>query len=319
MAPLFKFIWRLFHREIWSLGIYRKGIDQFLSDPISEPQWIETNSTFSFLADPVLAPIRQDGSEKTILIAERMNFLKGRGTLAYAELPQNVNSPLKWKVIKNEAFHLSYPCYLKIPTREPEIWAEGHETFSIPTFEFSNNASSLTRKSSINLGGIPFVDPTPFWHKGLLWLFATRQDDNPNQNLYLYYAAPPFNEWQAHPQNPVKENLSSARPAGSLFHMKDGELIRPAQDCSRTYGGAVTLNRITELSTRHFQEEYFITLAPQSDWSYSDGLHTISTYQNMTIIDAKKWRFSLIEPIRQLAVGLYNRKRRQKLTRQFQS
>src|SRR5213596_456309 len=57
----------------------------------------------------------------------------------------------------------------------------------------------------------------------------------------------PLGPWRPHPGNPVKVDVRSSRPAGGPF-LFGGNLYRPAQDCSRTYGGGITINRVTHLS-----------------------------------------------------------------------
>ena len=69
--------------------------------------------------------------------------------------------------------------------------------------------------------------------------------------------------------------------------------MRPAQDCSRTYGGAITFNRIVRLTPTAFEEEVVGRLAPEADGPYPDGLHTISSAGGVTIIDGKVLRFVL--------------------------
>ncbi len=43
------------------------------------------------------------------------------------------------------------------------------------------------------------------------------------------------------------------RPAGALFTVA-GQIYRPAQDCSRTYGGAIVINKIERLTPEKFVE-----------------------------------------------------------------
>ena len=60
--------------------------------------------------------------------------------------------------------------------------------------------------------------------------------------------------WRPHASNPVKIDVCSARSAGTPF-LVDCALFRPAQDCSRSYGGRITINRVQKLSPTEFLEE----------------------------------------------------------------
>ena len=100
----------------------------------------------------------------------------------------------------------------------------------------------------------PLLDPTIVEWDGRWWLFGTRRDRDPNAELWLWHAPSPFGPWTAHPANPVKIDVRSSRPAGTPF-VRDGVLYRPAQDCSRGYGGAVVINRVVRLDETAFVEE----------------------------------------------------------------
>jgi len=62
-------------------------------------------------------------------------------------------------------------------------------------------------------------------------------------------------------------------------------LYRPAQDCSRRYGGAIAINRIVDLSERRFREEPVLTLRPSPGSAWPDGVHTINSLDGVTVVD----------------------------------
>jgi hypothetical protein len=65
--------------------------------------------------------------------------------------------------------------------------------------------------------------------------------------------------------------------------------IARAQDCSETYGGAVTLNRIIRLTPEEYEEETVTVVRPDPDGPYPAGLHTLSAFDDWTLIDGKRW------------------------------
>src|SRR5262249_28417338 len=93
----------------------------------------------------------------------------------------------------------------------------------------------------------PGVDPTVFRHDGRWWLTGTRSGPLEDIALWVWHADRLTGPWIEHPANPVKTDVRSARPGGSPF-VVDGELYRPAQDCSTSYGAAVSIQRVTRLS-----------------------------------------------------------------------
>ena len=91
----------------------------------------------------------------------------------------------------------------------------------------------------------------------------------------------------AHARNPVKYDVCSARSGGTPFVYR-GQLYRPGQDCSETYGGAVRLNRITRLTPQEFAEETAAVVRPDPKGPYPSGLHTLSAFGDWTLIDGKR-------------------------------
>jgi hypothetical protein len=73
----------------------------------------------------------------------------------------------------------------------------------------------------------------------------------------------------------------------------DGNLYRPAQDCTETYGGCIYLNQVAELSPRKFKEEEVAKIAPDKTGPYPDGLHTITVTHNMILVDGNRDAFSI--------------------------
>ena len=91
--------------------------------------------------------------------------------------------------------------------------------------------------------------------------------------------------WSPHRLNPIKVDPAASRPAGALFHL-DGALIRPAQDCSQRYGGAVVLNEVRTLTPNAFYEFPRARIAPRAE--YPAGLHTVNATGSCIVIDGLK-------------------------------
>jgi hypothetical protein len=84
-------------------------------------------------------------------------------------------------------------------------------------------------------------------------------------------------------------DVRRARPAGSLFSV-GGHWYRPSQDCSRGYGWAINLNRITRLDRKGYSEEVVTTLKPH--WMAGlRGTHTLNAAGGLTVIDGRLRRF----------------------------
>jgi hypothetical protein len=137
------------------------------------------------------------------------------------------------------------------------------------------------------------IDPTVFQYNGLWWLMCTDRAQVAALNLLVWYAPDLTGPWQPHAQNPVKTDVRSSRPAGTPF-IYQGCLYRPAQDCSQTYGGRITINRINQLTPTTFAEEPVKIVAHPTRGLFSRGFHTLSSAgPDATLVDGKRWQFTL--------------------------
>ena len=143
------------------------------------------------------------------------------------------------------------------------------------------------------LRGQKIVDPTFTLVDGRWWLFCTDARGAGSVALNAFFADQIGGPWTAHALNPLKCDLASARPAGRPFTI-GARLFRPAQDCSATYGGAVNIMEIVELSPTRFREVCATRLEPDRDGPYPDGLHHLVVDGRRVYIDAKRTRYDYL-------------------------
>ncbi|MGH9415740.1 MAG: glucosamine inositolphosphorylceramide transferase family protein [Terriglobales bacterium] len=257
-------------------------------------RWLPRPGRRGYQADPFGW---RDPSGQVHVLCEDYNAATDRGHLAaltpgrgtYGDAAQgpapliSVGRPLAGLP---ESLHCSSP-YLLAEAGElfcvPECWESGevrlYRALEPPT---------RWRLEAVLLPGVPGVDPTIFTHEGRWWLACTRHDRDADRDLYLWHAPALGGPWTAHRQQPAKSDYGSARPAGTPFRHQ-GALYRPAQDCSTTYGGAVVINRIRQLTPDAFAEEPAARLAPYADWPHRRGWHTLAAVgDGVTLVDAKR-------------------------------
>ena len=188
-------------------------------------------------------------------------------------------------VFRND-WHWSYPYVLEHEGETyciPETADAGEATLHRLTDDGFEPVATL-------LPGVAVLDPSLVLHDGRWWLFCTHRDGPLlNTALHLYGADALTGPYRPHPDNPVKLDVGSARPGGTIFRV-DGALFRPGQDCRGDYGAALVLHRIDELSWDRFRETPVTTLRPGGP--YPAGLHTLSIGHGLVAVDAKRYAFS---------------------------
>ncbi|WP_375436917.1 hypothetical protein [uncultured Hymenobacter sp.] len=264
----------------WNMGVVDRPIQDFLHPETLSGAKIDAPvlpSRNVFYAD-CFARQEQSG---TVIYFEAYDYRVRRGNISRLNYPWQQGSVPE--LVLDFPFHLSYP-FLFGPYCIPEAWV----TNCIRMYDLREPVTNHTTGQL--LLEAPAVDSTLLEYDGRYWLFYTRMDRDPMLNLYISYAESLDGPWHEHPQNPVKTDIRSARPAGPFF--KEGsKLYRPAQDCAKDYGYGITINEVLTLTTTEYAErEASVLTSPHL--AYPDGLHTITAVDAAhTIIDFKRRRF----------------------------
>jgi hypothetical protein len=151
-------------------------------------------------------------------------------------------------------------------------------------------------KKKIIFSDISACDPSIIFFNNKFWLFFSLTEEMDGK-LYLACADELFGEWRMHKKNPIKVGELRVRMAGEIFIYNEN-LYRPSQNCVKSYGASVIINKIIRLDEEDFAEMEEKEILPNQCSQYPDGLHTISSLgKNLTLIDGKKTKFSPLKPI----------------------
>jgi len=264
---------RPLHFEQWQLA-FRIGGDRLDQEGLQRL----APAHKGFWADPFVA--ERDG--RKFIIFEELSTETSRGHLVAIEIRANgeVGEPVD---IMRSEHHLSYPFLFEF----------GDSLFMVPECGDSGRVEVFRCEQfpdrwvphAVLLDGVRAFDPTLIEHDGLWWMFVTIQHDgnSASDELHLFYANGPFDEWTPHPLNPVRLDVRAARPAGALFR-RNGKLFRPAQDCSGRYGWAISIQEVLRMTTEEYAEVEVRRIS--ADWA-ADGLgtHTVNQANGVTVYD----------------------------------
>ena len=267
----------LFFVDCWNVGIIYEPINHFLQPGFrSEISWmpIENNG---FIADPFA--LRK--GKMIHIFFEHFIYSQGKANISTINVSDKL--PSKSKVAIDPPYHISYPYLLEYGDQIYCI-PETHEAREISLYRAEIFPTQWTKIASI-VEDFEGVDSTIFNYGDHWWLFTADHTDGPNHKLMIWHSSDLLGQWMPHANNPVKVDISSARPAGTPF-MHNGQLYRPSQDCSNLYGEKIVLNRIKRLTPTEFEEERVITIYPLKNSPFKDGIHTISMVDDtITLID----------------------------------
>ncbi len=213
---------------------------------------------------------------------EELVVSTGKGTIVVTVVDDNGNVAPPLPVLQRD-YHLSYPFvfqwagdFFMIPETASHHQVELYHCRSFP---------SRWKLERVLLSGLTAFDPTLAFLSGKWWLFASipAYGAGSSDELHLFYADSPLGPWTPHRNNPMKSDVRSTRPAGRIFE-SHGHFYRPAQDGSKHYGYAVSINRILQLNPDTYEEVEVDRIVPNPDLQMA-GVHTFNVAGNMTVID----------------------------------
>ncbi len=286
----------LFLDARWNVGLIRGRPESFLrQDYRPRIEWLH-RSPSDFFADPFLL----DSPDGRYILGERLDSATRTGFISCLEVDQRGNV-LSERAVMRSSSHLSYPyvfaydgAWYMVPESAQEKRVILYRALEAP-YAWKAVATLIE--------GVDACDNTLVQHDGRWWLFCTHKSRDASLNLFLYHAGELTGPWEPHVANPVKTDVGSSRPAGTPF-IAGGQLYRPAQDCTRSYGDGITFNRITSLTERSFSEETVTSFHRDAGNAACHGAHTLSYCDDLMAIDSKTTIVASPKVIRARLAGL---------------
>ena len=314
------FYTNLFVHRHWGLALSFSPIEDLWLRPNSaDVSLLPLPSRATFHADP-FGFCYQDG---LAILHERWSSIDAHGAIACSFIDKDSLDELRLKPTSETdpaipavetlpvdikfSHHSSYPYVFEY---EGEYYCvpETSEAARVSLYRFGGSSGEWTYITDI-ISDFAAVDSSIVRYSGKWWLFCTNLKDNPDSHLYIFHADELLGPWKPHLNNPVKMDIRSARPAGTPFE-HEGALYRPAQDSSRSYGGAIAIQKVTDLSPISFAEEHCGDLKLLADNLRVDGMHTLSVAGESIVLDYYRRAFLPNILVHRLKLYLQSKRRK---------
>lgn len=276
--------------DFWQVGVLPAPIAAS-ADPYalarlrSEICWMPEAGAWKYYADP----FGIQRGETLHVFVEAFDYRTKHAVIEHHEL----GADKKWRggaTVLAQPVHLSYP-FLIDHGDEVFMVPESHRAREIALYRARKFPDEWV-KETVLLPDTPGAEPSLIHHHGSWWMFFTIVGPNARdqRELHVAFADRLRGPWRLHPQNPVLDERSGARPGGTPFVGNDDRIILPVQDCSRTYGGALNFLKFIELERDRIQIQRLSTRleGEMVSSSYRDGLHTFSACGRRTLFDVKR-------------------------------
>lgn len=262
----------------WNIGFIEDSLDTILdpNHPVTI-HWMKHKEKKSWFADPFILGI--DDAHIYVLV-EEFYYPIDRGRISKLTVNRNTYQLEKIDVILELPTHLSFPAIIR-KDGKTYIYPENSESGKLAFYEF-DTVSNKCIPSKI-LCERPLTDAIITDLFGENQIISTELP-NPNKNILgIYQNGKKIKEFT------FPENV--ARNAGDWF-MRNGKIYRPAQDCTKTYGGAVIFQNVFKNNAGEYEFKNIRRLSSDNP-IYNQGFHTFNHHQGLSVVDAKGFRFPL--------------------------
>lgn len=266
---------------IWNVGIIEKSVQEVLNGSGNvQIRWMQHHYHDRFFADPFLYNV---DDKYYYILAEEFPFYTNVGFISML-----IVSKETMKLIKKEKL-IEGPCHLSYPfVYEGKIIPEAYR--SDCCVEYKVIDGKVTKSSVVMRQGL--IDQTFLKKDGYEWVFAT-DADNPLCGLKIFYRKLGETQWLPHKNNPISDDVCSARPGGHFFEV-DGELYRPVQDSEKIYGHRIRIMKVNKLSPDEYKETEVRIISSEGNPPFDMGFHTFNVENEFVVVDGFREKRSFV-------------------------
>lgn len=282
----------------WRIGIVENSLEGIVNGEELRVQWPSNPFHDRWFADPFVLSV--DGDEVTLLV-EDYRYAEGQGRISRIIVDRKRGAIVSCKTILRGG-HYSFPAILREDGKVylyPELSRQGKlELYEYcperETCEYVQTLSEEPLTDAIIYKGVIYStrlpEPNGKRLKMFKWPSAVQSSIAASQRSSAFGDSKQLHCVQdANALNLELETLNQpkafvfdeciARNAGDFFEC-GGKVYRPAQECNRWYGNA--------LSIQKFEDGAF------TEVRRIPGMHTLNSYQGVTVVDRKVFPFKWV-------------------------
>ena len=257
---LSRLAWGLFGEQGWQVARLSGSIEpqEHVSLSPARIQPLDVPRGYTFVADPCSAP---NGA----VYGEALNSRTGLGEIARWSAGEWVFLDLGL-----DGRHASYPQAVE-DAGSLFLFPEIAQVSGPTLYRLEPDGVTVSERLELEgLDGLRLLDATLF-RRGETWYLFAGQPGSAESRLDLWTAPSLTGPYRPHPSSPVCLDPRGARMAGPIAEI-GGSIYRFGQDCSRHYGGRVTVHRIDVLTEDAYEE----SVSGLVECSDAGGPHTVS-------------------------------------------
>ena len=262
----------------YNIGFVENTLQEVISGEPIKINWMIHNYKDRWFADPFILEVTK---EHYIVLVEEWFDPIGRGRISKLIVNRNDYKLKDIKTILELDSHLSFPFIQR--TREGiYIIPENSATGNLSRYKYDPKTDIISLDNIICHDCL--TDSVPFVYNGKEFMFSTKLPDANGKGLGIYKKKND-GTYSQYDTYHFEENIS--RMAGDVF-MFEGILYRPAQVCIKSYGDAVSIQKIICKESTFLFKELRRIYSPSH--KYDLGFHTFNVFQNHIVVDGLGYR-----------------------------
>ena len=283
-----------FGSENWALGFVRGGIEAVMESDNLDIDWVKMPKDRWF-ADPFVLEVTDN---EILLLVEDYGYDIRKGVISLLHINRDTMEIISRKVLLEEPKHLSFPAILRTNDRI-YIYPENVKQGRLDMYEYNTEKETLNFVATICDDAVWDSYITDVFGRNLLFTAAHH-----NYILDIYN----WNEQKERfiPYQQIESDKPNCRMGGAVFEYK-GEWYYPAQNCEKTYGGAIDIKQL-KVEGGKLKVEGVIKHIESPNKRYPLGLHTLNEYKGVVVIDVKGYRYRYLGPLMKIMANFIHRK-----------
>lgn len=262
----------------YNIGFVDGNLESIIEGEPIKVNWMKHSYKDRWFADPFILDVTDN--EIIVLVEEWYDPLQ-RGRISKLIVDKSSFDLLELKVMIDEGSHLSFPSIERIGN-EIYIYPERAGSF-LERYRYDHEKDSFEKDGRVS--DLPLTDSVITDFFGQRLLFSTKMPDANGKDLGIYSWNNTKKMFVLQEYYHFDENIS--RMAGNFF-VYGGNVYRPAQVCIKSYGDAVSIQKVDYQSEKWSFREIRRIYSPNKD--YDLGFHTFNTYKSVIVVDALGYR-----------------------------
>lgn len=263
----------------YNIGFIDGSLKSVIDGREVKVNWLKHSYKDRWFADPFILDVTND---EIILLVEEWYDKINRGRISKLTIDKKSCELKALRVMIDEGFHMSFPA---ITRKVDGIYIQPECGLTRGLMEYKYDEVTDSFLSGKIISELPLADSVRNNLFGSDMMFSTKLPDANGKELGIYEWNKSTNRYDIKDYYHFDENIS--RMAGNFFTYNDN-IYRPAQVCIKSYGDAVSLQKVMHDDRGWYFEEIRRIYSPNPD--YDLGFHTFNIYKNVIVVDALGYR-----------------------------